>query len=90
MDRPPHSNQEPTLLLPGRAHHVFVGRKREMSVLRAALSSASSGQPQIVMLAGEPGIGKTSTAREFTEYSISHGAEVIWGRCYESIGMPPY
>ena len=59
-------------------------------MLKAALSSASSGQPQLVMLAGEPGIGKTSTAREFTEYSVSQGAEVLWGRCYESIGMPPY
>ena len=61
-----------------------------LSVLKAALSSAGSGHPQLVMLAGEPGIGKTCTAREFTEYSVSQGAEVLWGRCYESIGMPPY
>ncbi len=42
------------------------------------------------MLVGEPGIGKTSTAREFTEYAESQGAQVLWGRCYESIGMPSY
>lgn len=42
------------------------------------------------MLAGEPGIGKTSMAREFTDYAVSQGAQVVWGRCYESIGMPSY
>ena len=42
------------------------------------------------MLVGEPGIGKTSTAKEFTEYAVAQGAQVLWGRCYESIGMPSY
>jgi len=42
------------------------------------------------MLVGEPGIGKTSIAKEFTEYAVSQGAQVLWGRCYESIGMPSY
>ena len=42
------------------------------------------------MLVGEPGIGKTSTAKEFTEHAVAQGAQVLWGRCYESIGMPPY
>ena len=42
------------------------------------------------MLVGEPGIGKTSTAKEFTEHAVAQGARVLWGRCYESMGMPPY
>ena len=42
------------------------------------------------MLTGEPGIGKTSIAKEFTEYALALGAKVLWGRCYESIGMPSY
>lgn len=74
----------------GRPGGIFVGRQREMSALRAALRHATAGLSQIVMLAGEPGIGKTSTAREFTEYAVSQGAQALWGRCYESIGMPPY
>ena len=69
---------------------VFVGRQREMAALRAALEHAQSGQGQLVMLVGEPGIGKTTIAKEFTEYAVSQGAQVLWGRCYESIGMPSY
>ena len=40
----------------------FVGRSREMDVLRAALAEAKNGRGQIAMLAGEPGIGKTRIA----------------------------
>ena len=42
----------------------FVGREREMANLRAALEEALSGQGRLVMLVGEPGIGKTRAARE--------------------------
>ncbi len=42
---------------------VFVGRQREMAQLRAALDHALSGYGQLVMLVGEPGIGKTRTAQ---------------------------
>ena len=41
---------------------VFIGRQRELAELKAALDRALSGQGQLVMLAGEPGIGKTRTA----------------------------
>jgi hypothetical protein len=38
---------------------IFVGRQREMDQLKTALEDALSGQGRLVMLAGEPGIGKT-------------------------------
>ncbi len=41
---------------------VFVGRQREMGDLKAALEDALSGRGRLVMLVGEPGIGKTRTA----------------------------
>ena len=82
-----HAQGQRSSASPGGA---FVGRHREMSALQAALDDARSGRGQIVMLVGEPGIGKTSTAREFTDYAVSQGAKVAWGRCYESIGMPSY
>ena len=44
----------------------------------------------MVMLVGEPGIGKTRTAQELTSYAESQGARVLWGRCYEEEGAPPY
>jgi DNA-binding CsgD family transcriptional regulator len=42
------------------------------------------------MIAGEPGIGKTRTAQEFSEYATQQGASVLWGRCHEEAGAPPY
>jgi predicted ATPase len=69
---------------------AFVGRQREMGELKAALEEALSGRGQLVMLVGEPGIGKTHTARELAAFASPRGARVLWGRCYEEPGMPPY
>ena len=70
--------------------NVFVGREREMSELRSALDDAMAGHGRLVMLAGEPGIGKTRTAQELASYAEHQGAQVLWGWCYEREGAPPY
>ena len=44
----------------------------------------------MVMLAGEPGIGKTRTAQELAAYAEGRGAQVLWGWCYEEVGAPPF
>ena len=59
-------------------------------MLRAALEQALSRRGRGVMIAGEPGIGKTRTAQEFSEYAAQKGATVLWGRCHEEAGAPPY
>ncbi|MFQ6030213.1 MAG: AAA family ATPase, partial [Dehalococcoidia bacterium] len=69
---------------------VFVGRQREMGELKAALEDALSGRGRLVTLVGEPGIGKTRTAQELATYAGLRGTQVLWGRCYEEQGMPPY
>ena len=61
-----------------------------MAQLEAACSEALNGLAQMVTLAGEPGIGKTRTALELTTFAESQGAQVLWGRCYEEEGVPPY
>ena len=83
--------------LPGDAHAldslaggVFVGRQREMGELKACLEDALSGRGRLVTLVGEPGIGKTRTAQELATYDGLRSAQVLWGRCYEEQGMPPY
>ena len=50
-----------------------------MAALEAALHDALSGQGRLVMLAGEPGIGKTRTAQELAAYAKEHGVQVLWG-----------
>jgi tetratricopeptide (TPR) repeat protein len=81
----------------GRGHELgamadglFVGRQKELAQLQAMLADVSSEQGRLVMLAGEPGIGKTRTAQELATYADYTGAQVLWGRCYEHPGAPPY
>src|SRR5262249_34982402 len=68
----------------------FVGRAREMDALRAHLEEALSGQGRLVLLAGEPGIGKARPAEERTTYARLRGMAVWWGRCLEGEGAPAY
>ena len=44
----------------------------------------------MVMLSGEPGIGKTRLAQELVAVAERRGARVLWGWCYEHQGAPPY
>ena len=69
---------------------IFVGRQAELGTLQAALEDALAGRGRLVLLVGEPGIGKTRIAREFCRYAERRGALVLWGRCHESLGAPPY
>ncbi len=69
---------------------VFVGRQAEMDQLKAALEDVLGGRGRLVTLVGEPGIGKTRTSEEIATYARLRGAQVLWGRCYEGGGAPPY
>ena len=61
-----------------------------MGELKAALEDALSGHGRLVTPVGEPGIGKTRTSEELATYARMRGAHVLWGRCHESRGAPPY
>jgi class 3 adenylate cyclase len=72
------------------ARGVFVGRERELEKLRKAADAAFAGRGEIVMLVGEPGIGKTRTTQEVETYARMRGAVVLWGMGHESAGAPSY
>ena len=74
----------------GLSADPFVGRQDEIEVLTRAFEQARAGQGRIVLLAGEPGIGKTRTAQDLADHAARHGAAVLWGRCHEDAGAPPY
>ena len=66
---------------------------RDSSKVRAAaaeLEEALAGRGRIVLLQGEPGIGKTRIAEELAESARREGAEVLWGSCHEGSGAPPF
>ena len=68
----------------------FVGRQREMAALHMALDEARAGYGRLLLLAGEPGIGKTRTVHELAAYATQREVQVLQGHCYEGEGAPPF
>ena len=68
---------------------AFVGRVRELATLDDARRAAADGAGRVVLLVGEPGIGKTRLAEEFARRA-GEGAEILAGRCFEGPGAPPF
>ncbi|MGE2815788.1 BTAD domain-containing putative transcriptional regulator [Mycobacterium heidelbergense] len=66
----------------------FVGRGRELERLFAAWQAALAGGTNAVLIAGEPGVGKTRLAGEWSRQAYDQGALVIYGRCDEDLGAP--
>jgi class 3 adenylate cyclase/tetratricopeptide (TPR) repeat protein len=66
----------------------FVGRDKERSRLADAWRSAAAGERRVVLVAGEPGIGKTRLAAELGREAHAQGALVLYGRCDEDLGAP--
>ena len=73
-----------------RPSAVFVGREDALASLETAFADAVGGRGRLVLLVGEPGIGKTRTAEEFARRAIEAGASVLTGRCYEGEGAPAF
>ena len=68
----------------------LVGRKSEFAELRNALDDAAKGRGRLLLISGEPGIGKTRLADEFSSVASACHAQVLWGRCWEGAGAPAY
>ncbi len=68
----------------------FVGRAGELAALTADLDAAVGGRGGVVLVAGEPGIGKTRLAEELAARATARGAVVLWGRCWEGAGAPSF
>ena len=68
----------------------FVGRALELDRLHRAVDTALGGHGSLVMLVGEPGIGKTRLAERAGTYAGLRGAQVLFGQCHETEGGIPY
>src|SRR5215510_14297385 len=68
----------------------FVGRRRELAVLRGALDDASGGRGRLMLVTGEAGVGKTRLAEEIGLEALRRKAPVAWGRCHEGEGVSAF
>ena len=68
----------------------LVGRGPLLAELRAALDAALAGHGSLVLITGEPGIGKTALITSVAGEAASRGVQVGWGRCAEGEGAPAF
>src|SRR5262245_47888049 len=75
---------------PPPAARLFVGRSRHLTDLQAALPGAAGRRARLVLVAGEPGIGKTRLADELATHASSLGVRVLWASCWDGDGAPAF
>src|SRR3984893_1604735 len=69
---------------------AFIGRNIEMAELRVGLADAAAGLGRLFLISGQPGIGKTRTARELAATAEASGMRVLAGQCSEHDEAVPY
>ena len=75
-------------MFPAASAAPLVGRTRELTWLDAKLDDALAGRPQVLLITGEAGIGKSRLLRELQRRATARGAEVCPGRCREGDTVP--
>lgn len=83
-DTAPPTSQNPLY------RRTFVGREQELRQLQVAFDEALSGQGALVMVVGEPGIGKTALCEQLATHATIRGGKALVGHCYEegSLSLP--
>jgi DNA-binding SARP family transcriptional activator/RecA/RadA recombinase len=79
-----------TPVVPPADEDALVGRKPQLALMDAALRAGAAGHGRVMLVAGEPGIGKTGLAEEAARQAAGQGVQVAWGRCYEGEGAPAF
>ncbi len=67
---------------------TYVGRAAERATLLDRWARAVDGQRQMVVVAGEPGIGKTRLVTQLAQTGLPDHALVLYGRCDPDQGIP--
>jgi predicted ATPase/class 3 adenylate cyclase len=69
---------------------VFVDRDAETATLRKQADATWSGGGRLVLITGEPGIGKSSLWRDLAGYALQHDVRVAAGFCSQQMTRIPY
>src|SRR3954453_14040258 len=61
----------------------LIGRDRELDEADEALAAAASGVPQVLLVGGDAGIGKTTLVNAGAEEARARGFAVLIGHCLD-------
>lgn len=81
---------ERTQVAPTRPKRSFVGREAERLDLSRRLRQAGEGSGSLVLIGGEPGVGKTRLCEETLAEAAAQGMLVLVGHSYEGEGAQPF
>src|SRR5205085_1200516 len=87
--QPQHTGSVTAASSPPRASPFF-GRQEELMLVMNCYAAARQGRAHVVLVAGEPGIGKTRLLEEIAARAAHDGAIVLCGGASEAEDMPPY
>ena len=77
-----------------RAHPTdrtpFIGRAEERGQLRASLERLQRSEGSVLLVGGEPGVGKTRLVEEMLAEAEARDFRTLTGRCYEMDAPPPF
>jgi class 3 adenylate cyclase len=74
--------------LSGTTTGAFVGRTHTLEALARHAAAAAAGERRVVLISGEPGIGKTRLVAESCRAAHARGAAVLAGRCHDEMVIP--
>src|SRR5262245_12680789 len=82
-DRAEHPRVRPSEVPP---QNRLVGRAEPWAALEAAAEDARTGHATMVLLTGDPGIGKSRLAEELVRWARTQELAAAYGRCYAAEG----
>src|SRR5262245_56151662 len=85
----PEKTRTPRIALAPPLQSPFVCRHDEIGQALRLLDAAVAGRPQLAVLEGPAGIGKTRLAEEVAARARERGARVAIGRCWQAADAPP-
>ncbi len=77
-----------SLTMTPRPRQSFVGRAKELAVLRDALAECDTGSAVTLLIEAESGMGKSALAEQFIAGLDRRDVVVLRGRCYERESVP--
>jgi len=70
--------------------NLCLGREKELGVLMDYMESAIEGQGKLVLVVGEPGIGKTTLLEKLAKRASNEGVRILHGKCLYNESAAPY